>query len=307
MELTEMEYENFGRCVRITNGIIDCVVTIETGPRILRFGFIGEKNIFYTDQERKYQRQTEAAPASSDKNTVYNLYGGHRLQICQSPQIDLPDNSPVVYGVPGDGVTFTPPKLKKQEIQLSYEIIMGKEASDIMIVHTAKNCSKETMVLGLFPATALEGGGVAVMPQNQAAQPGRPSRTINFWPDTNVNDRRIFYGNRFFAVRQEPGNKKPLRIGTNNFPGWIAYAGNGFTLTQRFVANLQAAYPDSGSSGEIRLTPDFAELSTLSPMYQVKPGETIKHVENLFIHRSGTPPVFSGEDEIEEWANGILK
>jgi hypothetical protein len=304
MELTEMEYENFGRCVRISNGIIDCVVTIEMGPRILRFGFIGEKNIFYNDLKRKYKRPSGG---TSDKNATYYLYGGHRLQICQSLQIDFSDNSPVVYSIPGESVTFMPPKLKKKEIQLAYEIIMGKEASDIMIVHTAKNCSKEAMVLGLFPATVLESGGITVIPQNQQPQTDLPNRTLNFWPDTDICDSRIFFGNRFLTVHQEIGNEKPLRIGTNNNPGWIAYAGNGFTLIKRFVPNAQAAYPDSGSCSEISLSPDYAELSTLSPIYQVQPGETIKHVENLFIRRSGTPPVFSNESEIGEWADQLLK
>lgn len=306
MEIIEMEYENFGRCVRITNGIIDCIVSIEIGPRILRLGLVGEKNILFIDTNRKYQRTAEEVSATPDKNTIYYLYGGHRLQIRQLPQIDFPDNSPVIYSAPAEGVIFTAPKLKKREIQLSYEIIMGKDASDIMIVHAAKNCSKETLLFGLSPATLVEGGGVAVIPQNQQAQTGQPSKTLNLWPDTDVNDRRILYGNRFLAVRQELGNESPLRIGTNNYPGWIAYAGNGFTLVKRFVANPQAAYPDSGSSAEISLTPDYAELSTLSPMYQVEPGETIKHVENLYICRSDAAPSFSGEDEIEEWANKTI-
>ncbi|MCI1964849.1 MAG: hypothetical protein LKJ17_01740 [Oscillospiraceae bacterium] len=306
MKLTEMEFENFGKCVQITNGVIDCIISIETGPRILRFGFTGEKNIFYIDKERRYKRPASHATAASEKHTMYYVYGGHRLQFCKSLQIDFPDNAPVVYSVPGEGVTFTPPKLKKEEIQLSYEIIMGKETSDIMIVHTAKNCSKETMLLGLFPATVLEGGGIAVLPQNQQTQPGLPNRTFNLWPGTDINDRRLFLGNRYLTVHQEPGNEKPFRIGTNNAPGWMAYAGNGFTLIKRFVANAQAAYPDSGSCCEVSLSADFAELSTLSPMYQVKPGETMKHVENLFLQHSDTLPSFTGEDEIKTWANQIL-
>lgn len=307
MELTEMEYENFGRCIRIQNGMIDCIVTIEKGPRMVRFGFIGEKNILYTDPERKYKRQSDSCAAELEKNAFYYLYGGHRLQLCQTPQVNFADNSPVVYSVSEEGVTFIPPKLKQMEIQLSYEILMGEEAHDIMIVHTAKNCSKEPMVFALLPATAVEGSGVAVVPQSHQDHPGRPDRTLNLWPDTDIGDKRIFYGNRFLAVRQEPGNEKPLRIGTNNFPGWIAYAGTGFTLVKRFVATPQAAYPDSGSSTEIRLTPDFAELCTLSPMYQVKPGETVKHVENLFISHAEKPPAFSGENEISEWADSILE
>mgnify|MGYP000896140310 CR=1 FL=1 len=308
MELKEITDENFGRCISITNGIIDCIVTIEEGPRIVRFGFVGEKNIFYIDSERKYKR-TCGEPSASEKNSVYYLYGGHRLQICQTPQIDFPDNASVVYSVPAeaDGVIFTPPKQKQEDIQLSYEIIMGKDASDIMIVHTAKNCSKETMVFGLFPATVLESGGVAILPQNQKTQSGRPDRTLNLWPGTGLSDQRIFCGNHFLTIRQEPGNEKPLRLGTNNLPGWIIYTGSGYALVKRFVANAQAAYPDSGSCCEICMTSDFAELSTLSPMYQVESGETIKHVENLSILHCEEPPAFSSEEEIENWTEEILR
>ncbi|XOQ44178.1 MAG: DUF1861 domain-containing protein [Clostridium sp.] len=301
MELSEIEYENFGRCIKITNGILDCIVTIECGPRIIHFGFTGEKNVFYTDLERKYKHQTENNTSVSVKNSVYYLYGGHRLQICQNHHTDLPDNLPVVYGVQSEGVTFTPPQPKQLAIQLSFEIIMGKEASDIMVVHTAKNCSRKTMIFSLFPATVLEGGGIAVIEQNQKTQPGCPNRTINLWPETDINDSRIFYGNRFITVAQEKGNQTALRIGTNNLPGWAAYAGNNFTFVKRIVPNPQAAYPDGGSYCEVSLTEDFAELSSLSPMYEVKPGETIRHVENLALYHSGKPPVFVNEDEIAKW------
>ncbi|MFU0833506.1 MAG: DUF1861 domain-containing protein [Oscillospiraceae bacterium] len=307
MELKEIEYENFGRCIKITNGILDCIVTIECGPRIVHFGFTGEKNIFYTDLERKYKHLTDESTSVSSKNSVYYLYGGHRLQVCRTLQTDLPDNQPVVYGVLSEGVTFTPPQPKQLAVQLSFEIIMGKEAADIMVVHMAKNCSRKSMILGLRPATLLEGGGIAVIPQNRKAQPRRPDRTINLWPETDINDARISYGNRFLTVAQIMGNQTALRIGTNNLPGWTAYAGNNFTFVKRIVPNPQAAYPDSGSSCEISLSEDFAELSSLSPMYEIKPGETIRHVENLSLYHSGKPPVFVNEDEIEKWAKEMFQ
>ena len=304
MELQEIEYENFGRCIKITNGMIDCIVTIALGPRIIYFGFTGQDNVFYTDLERKYQRTKEEKAAVPAKNSIYYIYGGHRLQVCPTVQTDWPDNKPVVYGVQSDGITFTPPRLKQPAIQPSFQIVMGKESCDIMVVHTAKNCSNKTIILGLLASTVLNGGGVAVIPQNRQSQPGRPNRTINLWPETNIHDSRILYGNQFLAVRQEPENQAPLKIGTNNLPGWMAYANNGVTVVKRIVANPQAAYPDSGSSCEIALTEDFAELSSLSPMYEVKPGETIKHVENLSIYSNSKPPILNSENEIQKWIDG---
>lgn len=302
-----MEYENFGRCIKITNGILDCIVSIDRGPRIVHFGFTGEKNIFYTDLERKYKHLTDENAAVSAKNSVYYLYGGHRLQISRTPPTDLPDNLPVVYGVQAEGVTFTPPQPKQLAIQPSFEIIMGNEATDIMVVHTAKNCSRKSMIFSLWPATVLKGGGIAVIPQNSKTQPERPNRTINLWPETDIKDARLFYGNRFLTVTHVPGNPTPLRIGTNNLPGLAAYAGNDFIFANRIVPDPQAAYPHGGSSCEIRLTEDFAELSSLSPMYEVKPGETIRHVENLSLYHNDNPPVFTNEYEIEKWVTTVLE
>lgn len=306
MKIEEIEQENFGRCVRITNGIIDCVVTVEFGPRIIRFGFLNDENIFYSDADRKYVFREEDIPLAGGKNSAFYLYGGHRLELCRKPRKVFPDNSPVVYAVMNDSVSFTPPRPKQSEFQSSFEVMMGKTASDIMVVHTAKNCSKETAVLGLRPSTMMRAGGMTVIPQNRQGQHGLPCRTVTFWPDTDITDRRIFYSNRFLAVRQEPGNETPLRLGTNNLPGWIAYAGKGFTLFKRFVANSQAAYPDYGSSCEVRLTGDFSEISTLSPLFEVEPEETVKHVENLSLYHSEGIPVFSGESEIEKWAGQYL-
>jgi len=34
-----IEYKDYGKCLSITNGIVDLAVTIDIGPRIIRYGF----------------------------------------------------------------------------------------------------------------------------------------------------------------------------------------------------------------------------------------------------------------------------
>lgn len=303
MEVIEMEYENFGRCVRISNDKIECIVTIDVGPRIIHFGFLKDRNIFYTDLGRRYTRRCSEETSKPEKDTVYFLYGGHRLQVAQTQKTDFPDNAPVVYSVMPDSVLFTPPKTKKKEIQFSFEIFMGKEASDMMVLHRAKNCSQNTLIFGLYPSTLLKGNGIAILPQNTQGGQGSPNRTINLWENTDINDPRLQYGNRYLTIKQDLETEAPLRIGTNDLPGWIAYCTDGLLLTKRFVVNSQAAYPDSGSSAEARLTKDFCELSSLSPVFQVKPGETVKHAENLSLSICEDMPNVSNEEDIEMWVN----
>ena len=35
-----IEFKNYGKCVKISNGIIEAVATVDLGPRIVFFGFI---------------------------------------------------------------------------------------------------------------------------------------------------------------------------------------------------------------------------------------------------------------------------
>lgn len=302
MEIKEIEYENFGRCVRITNGIIDCVVTIEFGPRMVRFGFCDEENIFYTDAARKYALRNESMSAQFGKTAAFYLYGGHRVRVSPEsfPHAVYPDNSPVVYSILPEGVSFAPPKPKQADIQLSFEVILTDGAADIMVVHSAKNCSKDAQTCGLCPITMVKGGGTAVLPQSQESGPDQPNRSFALWPETDVGDRRITYGNRYLTVRQEPGNETPLRLGINDVPGWAAYTVGNYALLKHFLHNSQAAYPDFGSSCEIRLTGDFAELCSLSPLFRIEPGEGIRHVENLSLFRLEKAPDLSSDQGIGE-------
>ena len=47
-EIKELEFENYGNCLSVSNGMIEAVVTIDVGPRIIYFGFIGGENVLTT-------------------------------------------------------------------------------------------------------------------------------------------------------------------------------------------------------------------------------------------------------------------
>lgn len=303
LEIKEIDFENFGKCVKISNGIIDVVVTVDFGPRIISFGFSGKENLFYQDTERKYKIPISNPDITDETEPTFYFYGGHRLWLSpeRSAKTIYPDNAPIVYSVLPDGVCFSQPKQKATNIQAGFEIIMGEDAADIMVVHTAKNCSKEPQACGLWPITMLSGDGLIILPQNTDNNNFyRPNRTLVFWPNTDIRDERIYYGNRFVTIRQTGKNETPLRIGSNNVFGWAAFAGHNYTFMKRYVHSSQAVYPDFGSSCEISLQKDFVEMQSLSPMYRVEPGQGIKHVENLSVFQ--TRNSVNPEDE-----NGIAK
>ena len=67
--IKEVEYKNYGKCIEISNGIVDLLITTEVGPRIIRYGFVGERNEFCDD-----------APLTLDVDGEdWRLMGGHRF------------------------------------------------------------------------------------------------------------------------------------------------------------------------------------------------------------------------------------
>ncbi len=308
MEIKEIEFENYGKCVRITNGIISAVVTIGVGPRIISFGYCDGENLLYNDLERKYSVPAGKDVPFGENSSAFYYYGGHRLWLNprRPGQSIYPDNSPVVYSVLPDGVSFQAPKQKTTDLQAGFEIIMGEDASDIMVVHTVKNCSKEPQACGLWAITMVRPDGVAILPQNtDGSDLGHPNRSVVFWPETNIRDGRVFFGNRFITIRHEAGNETPFKMGINNVPGWMAYVRHDFTIMKRYVHTPQAVYPDFGCSSEVRLRSDFAELQSLSPVYRIEPNARIKHVENLSIFHTPNSVDPTDEDGIAKYVENL--
>ena len=40
------EIQGWKKCVRLSNGVIELIGTLDVGPRIIRFGFVGDENQF---------------------------------------------------------------------------------------------------------------------------------------------------------------------------------------------------------------------------------------------------------------------
>lgn len=93
--INEVEYKNYGKCIEIANGIVDLLITTEVGPRIIRYGFVGEHNEFCDD-----------APLTFDVDGEdWRLMGGHRFWISpeEYPRTYIPDNDPIEYKITDTG------------------------------------------------------------------------------------------------------------------------------------------------------------------------------------------------------------
>ncbi len=87
MDVQKVEYRGWPNCYRWSNGLVDLVVTADVGPRIIRFGFVGEANEF-----KEYPEML--GEVGGDE---WRIYGGHRLWHAPEamPRTYFPDNGPV--------------------------------------------------------------------------------------------------------------------------------------------------------------------------------------------------------------------
>ena len=122
-------------------------------------------------------------------------------------------------------------------------------------------------------------GGVEIIPQPSAPAGVLPNRRIALWDYTAMRDDRIFWGDRYIVVRQDPGNEKPLKLGINNIDGWACYINRGMCFLCRHPHDGTADYPDFGVSYETYTHDRMLEMESLSPLSSVEPGASVEHRE----------------------------
>ncbi|MBQ1965952.1 MAG: hypothetical protein II348_04675, partial [Clostridia bacterium] len=44
-------YKDFGKVIAVDNGTVEAYVTVDVGPRIIRYGFIGGQNLMQDDRK----------------------------------------------------------------------------------------------------------------------------------------------------------------------------------------------------------------------------------------------------------------
>lgn len=307
IEIKETEFENYGRCVHISNGMIEVTVTIDMGPRIVQFGFAGGKNMLYNDLERRYLITDKYYEQVFGQGSNFNFYGGHRLNLAPAsmPESFYPDNESVVYGILPEGVTFTSSRQKHNDMQLGLEVMMSEDTTDIMIVHSAKNHSKNKQTLALCASTMLIPDGLEIVPQNHSGEEWQPNRVFTLWPYTQITDPRAFWGKKFITLQHDSKYDHLFKLGTDNLLGWAAYVSGDTTLVKRYVHNTQAAYPDGGASFATYLNKDYLEMTSISPLYEIEPGDTIRHVENLALFKANNAPNPKDDEQLEKFIENL--
>lgn len=281
VKIEKVSYKNFGQCLRISNGIIEAVITVDIGPRVVRLAKIGGENFFFEDIDRNCVTEGEMLDAVFGKGSKWYIYGGHRLWLSPEdmPLTYCPDNDPVTWSeIPG-GVELTPPAQQVNELQLKIRITMAKDKPKVTVDHYATNLSDITRKQAMWALTVLGNGGLEVVPQPLHDTGLLANRVLAVWPYADMSDDRVYWGKKYITLRQDVNISSAFKFGINNERGWAAYFNHGGLFVKKYNHNPNGLYPDGGMSFETYTNNFIMEMETLGELTSITPGSTVFHQE----------------------------
>jgi len=263
-------YSVWDDCLRVSNDVIELVVTVGLGPRILHCGFVDGENLLYTDEDRE--------PLLDD----YVIHGGHRLW--HSPEdadrTYVPDDDPVQWTSTDHGVRLVQDTEESTGIQKTISLELAEDEPRVELTHELTNEGVWEVELAPWAITVMDAGGTAVVPLSQGDPDSLlPDRSLALWPYTDLSDDRLTFAGESVLVDQTADGDGPLKIGASAADEWAAYVVDHTALVKEFAHDPDATYPDGGSGVEVYASEESLELETLGPLVDLAPGESAVHTE----------------------------
>lgn len=301
-------YKDYGRCVCISNGIIEAYVTVDLGPRIIRFGYVDGQNIMCSNRRDFGEKTDEEFENYFGKGKKWEIFGGHRVWISPEsyPETYAPDCDKVEYEITASGAVFTPPAEIKNCVAKSLEIKMDPDDTNMQVIMRVKNIGDKNKEFGIWGLSVSEKNGTLIVPMNTDDTGLLHNRSISVWPYTDMSDKRIYWGKNYVTVTQDPTAKTRLKLGFDLKGGTVYYVLGEDILCKKYHTNHEnAVYPDGGCSFETYSCGSFTEVESLGELKDVKPGETVTHIESWSLCKKENDVDFRDDSSIEKLLSSI--
>ena len=275
----KISYGGWPNCYRLTNGEVELVVTSDLGPRIIRYGFVGGQNLFVELEE-------DLGKTGGDN---WRLYGGSRLWVAPEDRVYSygADNDPVEIEISGNKLSAQAP-VEHTGVQKRIDVELAASGSEVRVTYGLANRTIWPLRIAPWVLTMMNRGGVGITtlpPRGTHPEILAPTNPLILFAFTNMSDSRWSWLEKYIALRQDPDNSDPEKIGLYNPATRGAYLLNSELFVKKFEAPEGEEYPDMGSSFEIFTNESFLELETLGPMRTLQPGESVDHLEVWSLHR----------------------
>lgn len=279
--IEKVSYGSWGNCMRISNGSIELFATLDFGPRIIRFGFINGTNMFCEDTEATSTASGDGFDKHFGKDSKWYIRGGHRLWT--SPEADprsyYPDNDPVECEITDNSIILTPPEQKWTQIQMQMKITMCPNSNNVTVDHYITNTGAWNVELAAWGLSVLNRCGTEIIPQPTKDTGLLGNRVLALWPYTKMTDERVYWGDKYITLKQDPNADRKFKFGINSEHGFAAYILDGDMLIKRFDVNENGNYPDGGMSFETFTSSLMLEMESVGELTKLNPGQTLTHTE----------------------------
>jgi len=280
--LETLAYGGWDHCLKLTNGVVELVITLDVGPRIIRFGTCGGPNLFKEFPEQMGKTQ----------GTQWMSFGGHRLWHAPEvmPRTYAPDFDPVEHRWDKEALTLYQ---KTEATGLRKEITIRLREDRVELDHRLINETPWAIEVAPWCLSVMAPGGRALVPQEPFVEHGvsfEAARPLVLWKFTRMDDPRYTWGDRLIQLRQDEAYPTKQKFGVSNKQGWAAYHLANQLFLKTFDWFEGKTYPDLGCNCELFTMPGFLEVETLGPLEALPPGATAHHRETWFLFDRVTLP-----------------
>ena len=309
VSIKEIEsFKDYGKCLSVSNGVIEAYVTIDIGPRIVRFGYVGGQNIMCSNRKAFGAKDDKEFTDFFGEGKKWENLGGHRIWISPEsyPETYYPDLDPVDYEITEYGAVFTPKPETENGVAKSLEIKMDPDDTNMQVIMRVKNISENDKTFSVWGLTVSEVGGTLIVPMNTNDTGLLSNRIISVWPYTDMSNSRIYWGNKYVTLRQDQNEKKPIKLGFDLNCGTVYYCLNDEIFCKKYNTNHpNAAYPDGGCSFETYTCQSMIEVESLNELKAVKPGEVSELTESWSLCKKPCEVDFKDDNSIDNLLSRI--
>jgi len=286
-----VEFNGWKRNVRLSNGEVELIVTGDVGPRIIRFGFINDINMF---------GEIDGGQGGVGEDE-WMIRGGHRFWLApeEKPLSYELDNSTVEFHDIENGIKTVQKVGDISGVQKILEIVLNPNKNEVRVLHTIVNKSDVVVERAPWALSVMATGGTEYIPMPvHIAHSDRltHNQEWSLWGYTHFNDPRWNFMEKYVTLTQDV-NRTPTKLGIKHREGWVGYLLQDKLFVKYFGCDDDAVYPDAGMNFETFTNQEFLEIESLGGIVKLAPGESVSHQEIWHLHKSVAPCLT--EDDID--------
>lgn len=310
----KVEFKGWKNNIRLSNGDVELIVTLDVGPRVISYRLHQGTNVFKVFED-------QAGKTGGDE---WVAYGGHRVWAAPEDltRTYAPDNGPVKYeeapqlkSMPAGtrGVRFVPAPDTPYGIQREMEVYLEPTGTHVTVINRITNVGQSPTRLAVWALTMVAPGGTEIIPlpphrphpgapkNAKSAAEFAPDMVMVFWPYFHFTDPRWHFGDRYVTLQQQ-ADKGPTKLGLSQSMGWVGYLNQNVLFVKKFKRQKGKAYPDHGVNFETFSNQEMQEIETLGPLARLAPGKAAQHTEEweLFGHVGTIPDEGAIDKEVRD-------